>query len=303
MRTPAWPALGLALLAALAAAPSACAYSVSVQRAVTYGRGEVTLPARGTAPLLMDLYRPRGVRSPVPAVIVVHGGGFVSGTRSDEGIARAASALASRGILAASIDYRLEGQGPLPSRRLARLATAMEGARLRPAYPDPASVAAATQDALTAIAYLRKNASLLGIRPTRLGLMGSSAGAVTVDNVAYVAPNFGIDVPKIRFVASLWGGLIVPAPGGGPAVTNLRRSGAPLFLVHGTADKTVPVALSDAMRARAVEKRVAVEYHRLAGRGHGWPGSGIFTERTSGGESIFDRMIAYALRRLAPKGR
>lgn len=176
----------------------------------------------------------------------------------------------------------------------------MKGARLGPAYPDPDSVAAAAQDSLTAVGYLRKHAGRLGIRATRLGLMGSSAGAVTVDNVAYVAANYGIDVPKIRFVASLWGGLIVPAPGGGSAATNLRRLGAPLFLVHGTRDRTVPVALSDAMRARAVEKRVPVEYHRLDGRGHGWPGSGIFTERTPGGQTVFDRMIAYAARRLAP---
>ena len=287
-------------IAAVVAAPAASAYPVSVKRGVTYGQGEVKLPARGKAPLMMDLYRPEGAGSRLPVVVIVHGGGFVTGTRSDQNIARAATALASRGIVTASIDYRLKKQAPVPSRRFARLAAAMKGARLGPAYPDPDSVAAAAQDALTAVGYLRKNATRLGIRSTRLGLMGSSAGAVTVDNLAYVAPSYGIDVPKIRFVASLWGGLIVPAPGGGPALTNLRRSGAPLFLVHGTADKTVPVALSDAMRARAVEKRVPVEYHRLAGRGHGWPGSGIFTERTPGGETVFDRMVAYAARRLAP---
>lgn len=281
------------------AAPAQGAYPVSVKRDVTYGEGKVTRPGPGSARLLMDIYRPAtSSRSRRPVVVVVHGGGFVQGSKADDGPARAARALASRGIVAASIDYRLEGQGPVPSRSARKLAVAMENASLGPAYPDPDAVAAATQDALTALEYLRGRATSLRLRTSRMGLVGSSAGAVTVDNVAYSAPGYGIRVPKLRFVASLWGGMIVPAPGGRPAVTSLRRGAPPLFLVHGDADKTVPVALSDAMYERAREQRVPVEYYRTAGRGHGWAGSGIFTERTPAGQTIFDRMADFAAGRL-----
>ncbi len=281
------------------AAPAQGAYQVSVKRDVAYGEGKVTRPGPGSTRLLMDIYRPSASsRSRRPVVVVVHGGGFVQGSKADDGPARAARSLASRGIVAASIDYRLEGQGPVPSRSSRRLAAAMEGANLGPAYPDPDAVAAATQDALTALEYLRGRAKSLRLRTSRMGLVGSSAGAVIADNVGYVAANYGIRVPKLRFVASLWGGLIVPAPGGREAVANLRRGDPSLFLVHGDADKTVPVQLSDAMFARARAERVTAEYYRTAGKGHGWAGSGIFTERTPAGQTIFDRMVDFAAGRL-----
>jgi len=294
------PALSVALAGvAMLAAPAQGAYTVSVERDVAYGEGQVTKPAPGRVKLLMDLYRPVTTsRTRRPFVVVVHGGGFVQGSKADDGVARTARALASRGIVAASIDYRLEGQGPVPSRSARKLADAMEKGDLGPGYPDPGAVAAATQDTLTAVDYLRGRAKSLRLRTSRIGLVGSSAGAVTVDNVGYVAANYGLRVPKLRFVASLWGGLIVPAPRAKQAVTNIRRGDPPLFLVHGDADRTVPVQLSDAMYARARAERVPAEYYRTAGKAHGWAGSGIFTERTPAGPTIFDRMIDFAAGRL-----
>ena len=284
-----------ALLALSPLAPArAAAYEVRVEQAVVYGTAPVGAPAPGRASLLMDVYRPvTASRRRRPAAILVHGGGFVSGSRRD--LARSANALAARGIIAASIDYRLTAQAPTPTGRFARLAAAMEGARLGPAYPDADAVAAAAEDAGSALDYLRRNASRLGVRTSRIGLLGSSAGAVTVDNVAYVAPNYGIRVPKLRFVASLWGGMIVPTPGGRAAVNNLGRGDPPLFLVHGDADRTVPVGFSDAMSARARSVKVPAEYHRLAGAGHGWS---IASRPTASGQSVFDRLIDYAARRL-----
>jgi len=289
--------LAACALLALALPAAAGAAGVKVSRGVVYGTGAVGAPKAGKASLLMDIYRPDAADSRRrPAVVLVHGGGFVSGRRTD--VAGYASALAARGVIAASIDYRLEGQAPVPSKAFMQLATAMKDANLGPAYPDAPAVAAAVQDALTAVDYLRHNASKLRIRTSRLGLLGSSAGAVTVDSVAYTAPGYGIRVPRLRFVASLWGGMIVPAPGGRPAITGLRRGAPPLFLVHGDADKTVPVALSDAMYARARDQRVAAEYYRIAGAGHGWSASRIYTQRTPGGQTVFDRMVDYAVGRL-----
>ena len=52
------------------------------------------------------------------------------------------------------------------------------------------------------------------------------------------------------------------------------------------------------MFTRARAERVSAEYYRTAGKGHGWTGSGIFTERTPAGQTIFDRMIDFAAGRL-----
>ncbi|MFM9023173.1 MAG: alpha/beta hydrolase [Solirubrobacterales bacterium] len=291
--------LAVALLACALAVPARGADPVKVERNVAYGGGTVTRPGPGTARLLMDLYRPAtSSRSRRPFVVVIHGGGFIKGSKGDDGVVRTARALAARGIVAASIDYRLEGQGPVPSARSRSLAEAMKGASLGPAYPDADAVASATEDEITAVTYLKGRATALGLHSSRFGLVGSSAGAVIADNVAYVAGNYGLRAPTPRFVASLWGGLIVPAPGSRPAADNSRRGDPALFLVHGDADETVPVRLSDAMDARARAQRVPVEYYRTAGAGHGWPGSRIFRDRTPGGRTVFDRMIDFAAGRL-----
>ena len=297
-------AVATALLAALGSAvmlavPAQAALPVKVQRDIAYGEGAVTRPGAGKARLLMDLYRPAGSsRSRRPFAVVIHGGGFVMGSKSDDGVVRTARALAARGVVAASIDYRLEGQGPVPSARARRLAEAMKGQGLGPAYPEPDAVASATEDAITAIAYMRGRAKALRVRTSRFGLVGSSAGAVIADNVGYVAGNYGLRAPRPRFVASLWGGLIIPAPGSKDPAENIRRGDPALFLVHGDADKTVPVRLSDEMYARARARKVPAEYYRTAGAGHGWPGSRIFRDRTRAGETIFDRMIDFAAGRL-----
>ncbi len=289
-----------AFFAALLVLPaSAGAQGVTVTSGVVYGEAPVGLPQPGQAKLLMDVYRPRpaGVLRR-PAVVVIHGGGFVQGKRTDSGVVRTARGLAERGIVAASIDYRLQGQGPVPAARMARMKKALGYREFGPGNARASAVTAATEDALTALRYLRSNAARLGIRTSRFGVVGSSAGAVIADNIGYAAANYGIASPRLRFVASLWGGLIVPSPGGRPPAENLRRGDPALFLVHGDGDEVVSVRLSDEMDARARAQRVPVEYYRIAGGGHGWNGSGFFKRPTADGQTIFERMLDYASARL-----
>lgn len=286
--------------AALLALPAAArAKGVTVTSGVVYGEAPVGLPQPGQAKLLMDLYRPRpaGI-SRRPAVVVIHGGGFVQGKRTDFGVVRTARSLAERGIVAASIDYRLQGQAPVPAARMARMKTALGSREFGPGNARAGAVTAATEDALSALRYLRSNAARFGIRTSRFGVVGSSAGAVIADNIGYVVSNYGVASPRLRFVASLWGGLIVPSPGGRPPAENLRRGDPALFLVHGDGDDVVPVRLSDEMDARARKEGVPVEYHRIAGGGHGWNGSGLFKRPTVEGQVIFERMLDYAATRL-----
>jgi acetyl esterase/lipase len=56
--------------------------------------------------LLLDVYRPEG-SGPFPAALLIHGGGLRVGSRTDLG--SAAAQLADAGILAASVDYTLDG--------------------------------------------------------------------------------------------------------------------------------------------------------------------------------------------------
>jgi acetyl esterase/lipase len=280
----------LALLLVLVLAGPASAAAVDVREGVRYGTAPV---ATGEVALRLDLYRPAHRASALrPLVILVHGGAFRTGSRTDPGVARIAHGLAARGIVAASIDYRLLGDGPEPSARVAPLADAMGGGEVARA------VAAAADDTLTAVRYLRGRARRLGIDRRRLGLIGSSAGAITADHVAYALDDHGIRGPRLRFVGSLWGGLLAPGPGGTPPAAQLDTGEPPLFAVHGDADPTVPVAWSDDLVARARRRGVPAEYHRIPGGTHGYGGSRFFVARVTGGRTPFERLLAFARARL-----
>jgi acetyl esterase/lipase len=277
-----------------AAAPeTTAADEVTVESGVEYGTGEVGVPESGNEPLLLDLYEPAGeADGPRPVVVVIHGGGFTSQSRTDPGIVRIAHGLADHGIVAASIDYRLAGQQPVSSPRVAPLRDALPGDDVFTA------MTAAADDTLTAIDYLADHADDLGIDIGRLGVVGSSAGAITADHVGYVLDDHGIDGPPIAFVGSLWGGVFVPPPAGGGAGTvgaDQLDAGEPaLFAVHGDADERVPVALDDELVARAVEQGVPNEYHRIPGGGHGYLRSEFFTRPVEGRQTPFDRLLAFA---------
>ncbi len=257
-----------------------------------YGTARVGAPSAGSTQLLLDLYRPaRKAKSARAVVVLIHGGGFRGGSRTDPGIVRVARAFAERGVVAASIDYRLLGQAPVPSRRVAPLAADM------PKVPVFGAMTAAVDDTLAATDYLRAHANKLGIDIRRLGLIGSSAGAITADHVGYVLDDHGVKGPKVRFVASLWGGIF--APGG---AKQLERGEAALFAVHGDADPTVPVALDDQLVARARRQQVRNEYHRIQGGGHGYDAAGFFTRTVVGTQTPFDRLLGFAKTALRKRG-
>ncbi|MCU1378381.1 MAG: hypothetical protein JWN29_1364 [Acidimicrobiales bacterium] len=271
------------------AAPStSVAVGVVVDRGVEYGTAEMG-SAGERAPLLMDVYRPGGTGRRRPVVVLVHGGGFTQLSRTDNVIVKIAEALAERGIVAVSIDYRLIPQVPVPSPRVQPLLDAL------PDGDESTAMASAVDDTLTALDHLAEHADELGIDMRRLGLVGGSAGAMTVDHVAYVLDDHGIDGPAITFVASLWGGIFVGA------ADQLDAGEAALFAVHGDADEQVPVQRSDELVARAEAEGVATEYHRLPGAGHGFYPSGFLLTPVDGGGTSFDRLLDFAEAQLSPQ--
>ena len=275
--------------------PASADAAVKVRKSVVYGKGRVNAPQPGSAKLLLDLYQPaRRSKAGRPVVIVIHGGGFKQGRRTDGGVVRVARGLAARGIVAVSIDYRLSGQEPVASRRVKPLADAVPKSALF------TGAVAAVDDTLTAVDYLKANGKKLNVDVGRLGIVGSSAGGITADHVAYVLDDYGIKRPKVKLAGSLWGGILVPNPPGrqGSNANMLERGEAALFAHHGDADRTVPVGLDDALVARAKDQGVRNEYHRIAGGAHGYPGSKFFTQKVVGDQTSFDRFLAFAQRAL-----
>jgi acetyl esterase/lipase len=190
---------------------------ISIRKDIEYGTAAIGAPRAADAPLLLDLYLPPndtdgdGVSddgTPLatwPIVIVLHGDGPEQ-SRSDESIVRIAEGLAQRGMAAASIDYRAPDQAPVPSERVQPLLDGL------PRGDESAGLAAAVDDTLTAADYLNDHATELNLDISRLGVIGSSDGAVTADHVAYVLDDYGIPGPRVTLAGSLWGGILAAPP-------------------------------------------------------------------------------------------
>lgn len=110
-----------------------------------------------------------------------------------------------------------------------------------------------------------------------------------------VLDDLKIPAPRFRFVGDLWGGIFFDV---GANAAQLERGEAALFAVHGSGDGVVPVFLDDRLVARARAVGVPVEYHRIAGAGHGAAATGFFTREVRPGQTAFERMLDFAQKRL-----
>ena len=107
---------------------------------------DVTFAEPETGALALDVIRPDDGELR-PAVLCLHGGFWVKGTRKN--IRPLAEEFAKRGYVGVASSYRLTGVAPYPAQ---------------------------IDDTRAAIRYLRENAAKYGIDPDRIGVTGSSAG-------------------------------------------------------------------------------------------------------------------------------
>jgi acetyl esterase/lipase len=104
----------------------------------------------GSRSLYLDLYQPaKASPKPQPAIVRIHGGGWKTGDKGDRGPAEAGIALAERGFVVISVNYRMVDEAIFP---------------------------AAVHDVKCATRWLRANAQKYQVDPERVGATGSSAG-------------------------------------------------------------------------------------------------------------------------------
>jgi acetyl esterase/lipase len=121
-----------------------------VPRGVRKRRG-VVFHSDGGLRLRLDVYEPAEAGpddEPRPAVIQVHGGGWIAGSRIEQGIPLL-NHMAANGWVGFNVDYRLSPRATLPDHVI---------------------------DVKRAIAWVRENAAELGVDPQRICLTGGSAG-------------------------------------------------------------------------------------------------------------------------------
>src|SRR5579864_5144396 len=113
---------------------------------------DVEFARPGGKALLLDLHVPDGA-GPFPAAILVHGGGFDEGSRVTN-VRPLFDPLAEAGFAWFSIDYRLAPEAKFPQ---------------------------AIEDLYTAIRWVKKNAAQYHVDPSKIVIIGESAGGLLVN--------------------------------------------------------------------------------------------------------------------------
>ena len=247
---------------------------------IQYGTGSTGNPANGSIDLCLDIYEPTGTDLPEkrPAMVFIHGGGFISGDKGAITIRNLCESFTKRGYVCASIQYRLVVDRPTyeagPASDLSALFR---------------SINAASQDAAKAIRWLRQNATTYHIDPTRIGIGGSSAGAITsLYTASQEAATIGPDA-EVGVVIDLWGAMY--------GAESLVDAGDPaIFIVHGTDDPTVAYSETANLVAHLDSISHPYQLYPIAGAGHGpWA---QYNNDVVDGKTIFQHSVEFAFEHL-----
>lgn len=123
-------------------------------------------------PLRLRFYTPRGLVGAAPALVYLHGGGFMyGGLDSHDALCRTLSERAQVRVVA--IDYRLAPEHPFP---------------------------AAFDDALAGWSWVAAHATGLGIDPSRLAIGGDSAGGNLAAAVTLATRRHGVAEPAFQLL-------------------------------------------------------------------------------------------------------
>jgi len=251
--------------------------------------------------LRLDAYVPPGKpESPRPIVVYIHGGAWRGGEKS--GVNWLAGPLRDAGFVFFSIDYRMSYQAHFPAQ---------------------------IYDCKAAIRWVRAHAAEYGGDPNHIGVMGTSAGAHLAallgtsggvkelegtvgetgvsSKVQAVSDWFGPSDLTVQGDSQHWlvdpvSALLGARPADDPQaaaaaspVTYTDAGDPPFLIVHGTADRTVPIGQSRRLRDRLAQAGVPVELIEVPGGGHG-KFEGTVPDR----DELVRRTVQFFQRTLAP---
>lgn len=234
-------------------------FGATVRRGVEYGRAS-------EGPLLMDASIPEG-KGPFPAVIIVHGGGWIGGHRQFS-VEPLFEPLNNAGFAWFSISYRLA--------------------------TDLLQFVVAVDDVQSAISYVRSRAAEYNVDPERIAVLGESAGGHLASLAVERSPKLVAAVvaiyPPTDLVTLVENARAVPdsirqmvrAAGMEDLIRGYLREMSPLehitpdlppfLLIHGTADTVVPYNQSERMLNKLKAAGNSAELIAVEGGGHGLRG-------------------------------
>ena len=217
--------------------------------------------------LHLDIYEPAAhAAEPRPAVVLIHGGGWISFDKST--MRSMGNLLARHGFVAFAVDYRLfhDSQNRWPAQ---------------------------LDDVQRAVRWLRANAAAYGVNPARIGAFGHSAGAQlaallgmedTRDNSDPALSKYSskvqavvdVDGPTdftterdpddLAFLAGFFGATYAKDPqiwrDASPAY-HAAKDDVPFLIVHGTRDESVPISQAQELYEKLQAAGVPVSFIKV----------------------------------------
>jgi acetyl esterase/lipase len=262
---------------------------------------DVVYASIGSRQMHLDLYLPKIAEHPMPAVVYIHGGGWVNGNKN--AFRRQAAYMATKGYAGACIEYRLSGEAKYP---------------------------AAIYDAKAAVRWLRANAARYSLDPDRILAAGGSAGghlvallgttadlkayegdegvtgvssrvsAVAAFNPAVDLVDFGKKLPAddnivVKFLGATYQQNPELWKQASPAY-QVNAKSAPTLFLHGDSDTTVPYHESVDMMAKLKAAGVTTDLFTGPGGNHGFFAAPPFYEPTlKRMEEFFDSILRFRI--------
>lgn len=178
----------------------------------------------------LDVYEPAATTQPVPVVVVIHGGGWIAGTKEERVLEM--MPYLQMGFAAVNVEYRLAQSALAP---------------------------AAVEDCRCALHWVFANAKKYNFDPSRVVLQGGSAGGHLVLMTGMVTPAAGFDHTCFTDGDNVWSEN--PGTGKDPrvaAIVNWFGIADVLEQLHGPNAKGYTVAwLGDQPNADEIAKRVS----------------------------------------------
>ena len=222
-----------------------------------------------------DLYAPARARAGrrFPGIVIIHGGGWWTGDKGRAREKNIGTTLAGHGYVCISINYLLSKPG-------------------QPSWPEN------LYDCKRAVQFLRKNANVYNVDPDNIGVIGGSAGGHLAAMVGLAGPQAALEPPgpcqdfssRVQAVVPMYGihnlmsfddakGAAVQFLGTAKQnnpelwllaspVNHIDDNDPPFLILHGTADKTVPVAQSVELHRKLKARGVSSRFVLIEGAPH-----------------------------------
>jgi acetyl esterase/lipase len=252
---------------------------------------DVVFATGGGRDLKCDVFHPPDDEASRPSVLIIHGGAWRSGDRTQ--LKGYGIQLARFGYLCVASEYRLSGEARWPAQ---------------------------IHDVKAALRWMRANQARLGIDPEKISVSGNSAGAhlsLMVGATPHVEAFEG-DGGNREFQSHCAGVVAIYPPtrlrmGGvdnvvtellgndasretqdaASPITYARNDFPPTLLVHGNADQVVPVTESLEMYRALSQAGAKVEMHIYEGAPHAFDGVAEFGRQLVDVMALFlDRQVA-----------